>query len=127
MVVWSSPAMFLMSATCHLFEKRWRESVIIAVAVRHGTCHHSLHFAENPQFACSFRHLSCIAAFCILLYTNTHHQMGQQEEPVLIPAALRGKQFRWAMHEPVWYERSVCFVSVLFFVVFCAVLFHLLY
>ena len=25
-VVWSSPAMFLTSATCHLFEKRWCES-----------------------------------------------------------------------------------------------------
>ena len=40
----------------------------------------------------------------------------------LTPAALGGKQFRWAMQEPVWQERSVCFVSVLFFVAFYAVL-----
>ena len=40
-------------------------------------------FAKNPLFARSFRRLSCVAAFRILLHTNTHHQMGQQEEPVV--------------------------------------------
>ena len=49
-VVWSSPAMFLPSATCYLFEKRWRETVITAVAVSRGACRHRLHFAKNPQF-----------------------------------------------------------------------------
>ena len=43
-VVWSSPAMFLTSATCHLFEKRWRESMITAIAVSRGACRHRLHF-----------------------------------------------------------------------------------
>ena len=85
-VVWSSPAMFLTSATCHLFEKRWCKSVITAVAVSHGACCHRLRFAISrhiSNFARSFRLLSCVAASRILLYTNTHHQMGQQEEPVM--------------------------------------------
>ena len=85
-VVWSSPAMFLTSATCHLFEKRWCEAVIIAVAISHGACRHRLRFAISrniSNFARSFRRLSRVAASRILLYTNTHHQMGQQEEPVM--------------------------------------------
>ena len=77
---------FLTSATCHLFEKRWCESVITAVAVSHETCRHRLHFAISRKisnFARSFRRLSCVAASRISLYTNTHHQMRQQEEPVI--------------------------------------------
>ena len=77
---------FLTSATCYFFEKRWRESVITAVAVSHGACRHRLHFAiarKIRNFALSFFRLSCVAASRILLYTNTHHQMGQQEEPVI--------------------------------------------
>ena len=88
-VVWSSPAMLLTSATCHLFVKRGRDSVITAVAVSHGACRHRLHFAISRKirnFARSFRRLSCVVASRILLYTNTHqchHQMGQQEKPVI--------------------------------------------
>ena len=85
-VLWSSPAMFLTSATCHLFEKRWCEFVITAIAVSHGACRHRLHFAISrniSNFGCSFRRLSCVAASRILLYTNAHHQMVQQEEPVI--------------------------------------------
>ena len=78
--------MFLTSATCDLFEKRWHNSVITAVAISRGACRHRLHFAISRKihkFSRSFRRLSCIAASRILLYTNTHHQMGQQEEPVV--------------------------------------------
>ena len=129
-VIWPSPAMFLTLATCHLFENPWRESVITTVAVSHGACRYRLHFEISRKicnFAHSFCRLSCVAAYRILLYTNIHHQMGQQEEPVIDTCSLGGKQFRWAMHEPMWYVRSVYFVSVLFLVVFCAVLFYLLY
>ena len=64
-VVWSSPAMFLTSATCHLFEKRWHESVITAVVVCSGACRHHLHFEISRKiynFARSIRRLSCVAA-----------------------------------------------------------------
>ena len=52
-VAWSSPVKFSMSATCHLFEKRWRESV------DNCRCRQSWsmsppspfrNFAENQQF-----------------------------------------------------------------------------
>ena len=55
-VVWSSPTVFLTSATCHLFEKRWRESMITAFTISRGACRQRLHFAisqENPHF-CTF-------------------------------------------------------------------------
>ena len=48
-VVLASPAIFLMSATCYLFEKRWCESVITAVAVSRGACRHRLHFAISRK------------------------------------------------------------------------------
>ena len=44
---------FLTSATCHLFEKRWRDSMITVVAVSRGACRHCLYFAQNPPF-CAF-------------------------------------------------------------------------
>ena len=78
-VVWSSPAMLLTSTTCHLFEKRWRESVITVVAVSCVACCHHLHFEISRKihnFTRSFRRLSWAAASRILLYTTTHHQMG---------------------------------------------------
>ena len=85
-VVCLSPAMFLTSTTCHHFEKRWCESVITAFAVSHGAYRHRLRFAilrNISNFVRSFHRLSCVAASRISLYTNTHHQMGQQEEPVI--------------------------------------------
>ena len=77
---------FLTSAPCHLFKKQWHESVITAVDISHGACRHRLYFAiswKNHNLARSFRRLSCVAASRILLYTNTHYHMGQQEEPVV--------------------------------------------
>ena len=76
LVVWSMPAMFLTSATCHLFEKRWRESEITAVAVSHGACRHRLHFAISrhiSNFARSFRRLSCVAASRISHFALYQH------------------------------------------------------
>ena len=64
-VAWSSLVKFLTSVTCHLFEKRWRESMITVVAVSRGACYHRLHFAISRKihnFARSFCHLSCVAA-----------------------------------------------------------------
>ena len=51
----------------------------------------------------SFRHLSCVAASHILYFAlyQHHHEMGQQEEPVVDICSPR-RQFRSAMHEPVW-------------------------
>ena len=128
-VVWSSSAMFLTSATCHLFEKRWRESVITAVAVSHGACRHRLHFAENPQL-CTFISPSILRssishfAFCFIPITRWASKKNQS----LTTAALGGKQFRWAMHEPcgkkgqcilflfysLWYfvlSYSICYIN----------------
>ena len=87
-VVWSSPAMFLTSATCHFFVKRWCESVITAVAVSHGACRHRLRFAISRKirnFARSFRRLSCVAASRISHFALYQHPPsdGPEEEPVI--------------------------------------------
>ena len=82
------------------------------------------------NFARSFRRLSYVVASRILhfaLYQHPPPDGTAMKNQKLTTAALGGKQFRWAMQEPVWQERSVCFVSVLFFVVFYAVLFYVLY
>ena len=130
-VVWSSPAMFLTSATCHLFEKRWCESVITAVAVSRGACRHRLHFAISRKirkYSRSFRRLSCVAAsrfshFALYQHPppngparrTSHWHLKPKEAsnldgPCMNPCGKKGQ--------------SVCFISVLFFVVFCAVLFY---
>ena len=119
-VAWSSPTMFLMSATCHLFEKRWRESVTTVVAISRGACRHHHHFAilrKIQNFAIYFHHLVCIAASRIshfALYQHPPPNATAMKNQKLTPAALRGKKFRWAMQEPVRQERLVCFVCALF-------------
>ena len=130
-VVWSSPAMFLTSATWHLFEKRWRELVITAVAVSHEAFRHHLHFAISRKisnFARSFRRLSCVAAFRIFLYTNTHHQMGQQEEPVIDTCSPR-RQVIHMGHARTRVVRKVsvfCFCVILCGIWCCPILFVIL-
>ena len=102
-----------------------------AVAVSHGACR--LHFTnswENPQFYTfilpSILHSSISHfAFCFIPTPTTTRDSNEEPEVELTLAALGGKQFRWAMQEPVWQETSVCFVSMLFFVVFYAVLYYL--
>ena len=102
-VVWSSPAMFLTSATCHLFEKRWRESVITAVAVSHGACRHRLHFAENPQF-CTFTSPSILRssishfAFCFIPTPTTRWVSKKNQS--LTPAALEGSNLDGSCTNP---------------------------
>ena len=86
-VVWSSPAMFLTSATCHLFEKRWCMSVITAVAISHGACRHRLHFTISwkiSNFARSFRRLSCVAASRISYFALYQHP--PPDEPARRPS-----------------------------------------
>ena len=130
-VVWSQPAMFLTSATCHLFEKRWCESVITAVAVSHGACRHRFHFAISRNirnFARSFRRLSCVVASRILLYTNTHHQMGQQEEPVMDTCSPRRQAIKMG-HARTRMVRKVsvfCFCFILCGILCCPILFFIL-
>ena len=130
-VVWSSPAMFLTSAMCHLFEKRWPESVITAVAVSRRACRHHLHFTISRKihnFVRSFRRLSCIAASRILLYTNTHHQMGQQEEPVVDTCSPRRQAIQMG-HARTRMVRKVsvfCFCFILCGILCCPILFVIL-
>ena len=129
-VIWSSPAMFLTSATCHLLEKRWRESVITAVAISHGACRHRLHFAISRNirnFARSFRRLSCVAASRILLYTNTHQLMGQQE-PVMDTCSPRRQAIQMG-HARTRMARKVsvfCFCFILCGILCCPILFVIL-
>ena len=102
-----------------------------AVTVGRGACLHRLHFAilrKIHNFVCSFRRLflrNSISHFA--LYQHPPPKGTAMKNQKLTPAALRGKQFRWAMQESVWQEIAVCFVSVLFFVVFYAVIYYLLY
>ena len=130
-VVWSSSAMFLTSTTCHLFEKRWCESVITAVAVSHGACRHRLRFAISwniSNFARSFRRLSCIAASRISHYTNIHHQMGQQEEPVMDTCSPRRQAIQMG-HARTRMVRQVsvfCFSFILCGILCCPILFVIL-
>ena len=106
-VVWSSSAMFLTSATCHLFEKRWCESVITAVAVSRGACRHRLHFAisrkiHNCTFISPSILHSSISHFAFYFIPTPPTRWASKKNRSLTPAALGGKQFRWAMHEPLW-------------------------
>ena len=50
-------------------------------------------------------------AFCFISTPTTRWASTKNQQ--LTPAALGGKQFRWAMHKPVWHERLVCFVFML--------------
>ena len=66
--------------------KSFNNTDMSAKGVLKSRVDHRLHFAISRKirnFARSFRRLSCVAASHILLYTNTHHQMSQQEEPVV--------------------------------------------
>ena len=86
-------------------------------------------FAENPQ-------IFTLISPSILRSSISHFALYQHPPPdetalknqKLTPAALGGKQCRWAMHKPVWQERSVCFVSVLCFcgILCCLILFIIL-
>ena len=120
-----------MSATCHLFEKRWQESVITVVAVSRAACHHRLHFLISRKmhnFEHSFIRPSCIAAFRILLYTNTHHQMGQQEEPVVDTCSPR-RQAIYMSQSRTRVVRKVsvfCFCVILCGILCCPILFVIL-
>ena len=128
-VVWSSPAMVLTSATCHLFDKRWPESVITAVAISREACRHRLHFSISRKihnFARSFHLLSCCSSISHFALYQHAPPDGPGEESVIDTCSPR----RQALDGPCTNtcgKKGQCFVSVLFFVIFCAVLFYLLY
>ena len=85
-------------------------------------------FAKNPQF-CTFVSPSILrSSISHLLYTNTHHQMGQQEEPVVDTCSPR-RQAILMGHARTRVVRKVsvfCFCVILCGILCCPILFVIL-
>ena len=63
-------------------------------------------------------YLSSISHFTFCFIPTPTTRWASKKNQSSTPAALGDKQFRWAMHEPVWQERSVCLFLCYSFVVF---------
>ena len=128
-VAWSSPAKFLTSATCHLFKKtraRVRDNCRCSQSWSMLPPSPFRNFAENQQF-CTFISPS-------ILHSSISHLALYKHPPPDGPARTSHWHLQpWEASNldgpctNLYGNKGVYFVSVLFFVVFCAVLFYLLY
>ena len=118
-VVWSSTAMFLTSAMCHVFEKtmvRVRDNCRCRQSWSMSPPSPFRNFAEYQQF-CTLISSSILRsnishfAFCFIPTPTT--RWASKKNQSWTPAALGGKQFRWAITNP-YGKKGQC-ILVLFY------------